>query len=402
MTTASPTIDRVGRDTARARLERILYLAVGIAGVVYGVLLYPGSAGIAGQSPQLLPGYSVVLIFVSIAMPVLFGILTWFVPREWMRALAGGNSIMFLAVVAMFPFAVINDHLLDDQVPWYQGIHALHAMVAAIVWQRKEVWIYGVLQGPVIGWSQYMVRPDSAQASMLDALGSSEFALILMGAAVAVVYAADRQDRATHRARAQAARGAATRTREREETRINAMVHDDIMSVLLTASRENPPASLGDQAQVALHSIGTLDERDATTREYSPEEFISAIHEAVYTACPDAEFVHKLEESPGIPAEAVSAISDAVAEALRNSARHAGIGNQPVNRRVAASVTEDAASVVITDDGRGFNPRQVAARRLGIRLSIMDRMHLVPGGDADVRSKPGEGTTVILIWRRAA
>lgn len=400
MTEAKRPIDRVSRNTARARLERLLYLAVGIAGIVYGLLLYPGKAGIAGQSPQLETTYAWFLVIVSVVFPILLGALTWALPREWMRTIAGGTCITFLVAMAMFPFALLGEHLADDQVPWIQGIHGLHAMIAAIVWQNRWVWLYAIAQGPIIGWVQFLVRPDSERAAFLDAVGSSEFAVILMGAAIAVVRAADRQDRASERAREQAARGAATRTREREETRINAMVHDDIMSVLLTASRENPPATLPMMARSALHSIATLDRSNAIAREYTPDEIYAALRDVVAAVAPDAHFTREVWADATVPADVVSALSDALGEALRNSARHAGAASDGVRREVTLDIEAGAVTVAVRDNGRGFNPRNVAQRRLGIRLSIMDRMALVPGGRGEVRSRPGVGTVVILTWVR--
>src|SRR5690606_19953146 len=161
------------RQTARARLERVFWLAVGIAGVVYGILLYPGKAGIAGQSPQLIGWFAIFLVFVAVLMPVLLGIFTWFLPRQLMRALAGGTVIVFLACMALFPYAMLDQHLEDNHVPWFQGIHALHAMIAGVVWQNRTVWLYAIAQGPIIGWAQLMVRPDSGRASLLDAVGST-------------------------------------------------------------------------------------------------------------------------------------------------------------------------------------------------------------------------------------
>lgn len=400
MTPSSAPHDRVNRHTARARLERVFWTAIGIAGVVFGVLLYPGTAGIQGQSPQLIDWFAQFLVFVAVVMPVLLGVFTWFVPRQVMRAFAGGTVMLFLASMALFPYAMMNDHLLDHQVPWFQGIHALHAMIAGVVWQNRLVWLYAIAQGPIIGWAQLMVRPDSGRASLLDAVGSSEFAVILLAATIAVMKAADRQDRASELAREQASRGAATRTREREETRINAMVHDDIMSVLLTASRENPPATLPDQARVALSSIATLEIEDAAAREYDTEEFLAAVQEVVYALSPDTELEQEAVAATSVPADVVSAITDALAEALRNSIRHAGPNGSTVHRTVTAAAEPHGVTVAVTDNGRGFNPRQVASRRLGIRLSIVDRMELVDGGSASVRSRPGGGTTVVLTWVR--
>ncbi len=49
------------------------------------------------------------------------------------------------------------------------------------------------------------------------------------------------------------------------------------------------------------------------------------------------------------------------------------------------------------DAGAGFDPARVHPARLGLRRSIVERM-ADWGGQALVRSAPGEGTTVTLRW----
>ncbi len=394
------SVDRVSEDTARGRLERLLYTSVGIAAVVYTAVLYPGLGGIKGQFDQLEIWYAWSLVLIGIAFPFAVGILAWVAPRRIVHRLAGATAILFLLAMMMFPWGLTAATLMDNEVPWYQGIHALHGMIAAIVWQRKAVWLYGIAQGIVIGVVQNDVRENAAKAAFLDGVGSLVFIVILMSATVAIIRAADRLDVASAQARAQAARTAASRTREREETRINAMVHDDIMSVLLTASRDNPPETLRDQARVALASIDALETHDATAREYTVKETVLALLDVISRVAPSTDTTHSEDDGIGIPAEVVTAISDALAEALRNSVRHAGLDGTDVPRRVDIDVHERGISVIMSDEGKGFNTRAVASRRLGIRLSILERMGLVPGGSADVQSRPGEGTMVLLAWER--
>ena len=52
------------------------------------------------------------------------------------------------------------------------------------------------------------------------------------------------------------------------------------------------------------------------------------------------------------------------------------------------------------DDGRGFSEAKVPDERLGLRISIRDRIAKV-GGNADIVSAPGEGTTVTILWPAA-
>jgi signal transduction histidine kinase len=95
------------------------------------------------------------------------------------------------------------------------------------------------------------------------------------------------------------------------------------------------------------------------------------------------------------PPEVGTEISRCVGEALRNVARHAGTDRAEVSVRDAGH----GLVVEVSDRGRGFDPRLVAASRRGIRESIRARMKAV-GGGAEVISAPGEGTRVVLRWPR--
>ena len=402
MTTELTLVDRVSEGTARARLERLLYASVGFAALVYGGVLFPGMDGIEGQTPQLEVWYAYGLIGIAVLCPFALGILTWVIPRTVMRYLGGITALLFLVAMALFPWGLGTGPLTDNAIPWYQGIHALHGMIAAIVWQRREVWFYGIAQGVVIAIVQNIVREDASKAAFLDGVGSLAFIVILMAATVGVVRAADRLDVASTTVRSQAARTASSRTRDREETRINAMVHDDIMSVLLTASRENPPATLGDQARVALASIDALETHDASTRHYTVQETVLVLLDVIQRFSPSTVVTRTEDDGLNIPAEVVTALSDALAEALRNSVRHAGLEGADVPRRVGIDAHERGITVVMRDEGKGFNTRAVASRRLGIGLSILERMSMVAGGSAEVESRPGEGTMVALTWKRPA
>ncbi|WEK13442.1 MAG: ATP-binding protein [Candidatus Microbacterium phytovorans] len=95
-----------------------------------------------------------------------------------------------------------------------------------------------------------------------------------------------------------------------------------------------------------------------------------------------------------LAADAVHAMREAMAEAIRNSNRHAPGHHVCVTGRIGAGTIE----VSITDDGPGFEPESVPADRLGVKESVLRRMRDVPGGDARIDSAPGRGTSVLLHW----
>jgi signal transduction histidine kinase len=53
----------------------------------------------------------------------------------------------------------------------------------------------------------------------------------------------------------------------------------------------------------------------------------------------------------------------------------------------------EAVLARVLDDGRGFDP---SSTRAGVGLSAMRERVEVLGGEIEVRSRPGEGTTVAL------
>ncbi len=77
-----------------------------------------------------------------------------------------------------------------------------------------------------------------------------------------------------------------------------------------------------------------------------------------------------------------------VIEAVRNACRH----GKATEVRVAARVQEDKLSLVVEDNGIGFDPQHVAPDRFGIR-SMSGRAHLV-GGQLLLSSQPSGPTTV--------
>lgn len=79
-------------------------------------------------------------------------------------------------------------------------------------------------------------------------------------------------------------------------------------------------------------------------------------------------------------------------EALANAAKHA----KPKKVEISLWFTEDRALMEIHDDGKGFD-MDSKTRNIGHGLANMQTRAESAGGDVDVSSAPGEGTT-ILAW----
>jgi signal transduction histidine kinase len=55
----------------------------------------------------------------------------------------------------------------------------------------------------------------------------------------------------------------------------------------------------------------------------------------------------------------------------------------------------DDITLMVTDQGAGFDMAKIPADRLGVRTSIIQRIEDV-GGSAQIWSSPGGGTSVVL------
>jgi signal transduction histidine kinase len=114
-------------------------------------------------------------------------------------------------------------------------------------------------------------------------------------------------------------------------------------------------------------------------------ELLDRAHGAqvAFTGCP----------VPRLRADREEAVYRIAQEALHNALRH----GSPARVGVQLSTSDRGLRMVVTDDGRGFNPDDpatAARRRLGL-ASMRERAAAV-GGRLRVESRPGKGTTVRL------
>jgi hypothetical protein len=89
--------------------------------------------------------------------------------------------------------------------------------------------------------------------------------------------------------------------------------------------------------------------------------------------------------------EAADALLGALRASLENVLAHSGAEAADIE-----AIAGDGELVfLVTDQGAGFDPAEIASARLGVRGSIVARMESA-GGRAQLWSTPGAGTTVLL------
>jgi signal transduction histidine kinase len=101
----------------------------------------------------------------------------------------------------------------------------------------------------------------------------------------------------------------------------------------------------------------------------------------------------RIENLPAdIPPEPALCLFRVMQEALRNVSRHARAHRVEVSLRSQ----DQGLQLAVMDDGAGFDPAAARNRpSLGL-ASMRERVSLV-GGELDIESAPGQGTTVV-VW----
>jgi len=111
----------------------------------------------------------------------------------------------------------------------------------------------------------------------------------------------------------------------------------------------------------------------------------------------DASLVGPEDKLVGLPASHATALFHICQEALANVAKHSRARRTDIH----LWTTRDRVLLEIADNGQGFDIRKMSVT-LGHGLSNMHVRARKVGGDVEITSAPGEGTTV-LAWvpRRA-
>ncbi|WP_200308447.1 sensor histidine kinase [Streptomyces adelaidensis] len=210
-----------------------------------------------------------------------------------------------------------------------------------------------------------------------------------------------RQAQATDTAYAQALKAetqrTATQTRYDERTRQYRMLHDTVLSTLTAIARgglDNDSEEVRERCRTDADYLRAL--IAATPSKAVPATLAVELADVGRRAAGLGLRVHQQSDDlpSDMPQEVVDALAGAAAEALNNTAKHAGV------RQAYLTAFGDGqrATVVVSDQGRGFDPAGYPRDR-GIDRSIRSRMDAV-GGQADITSAPGEGTSVELTWQQ--
>lgn len=402
--TRHPAIPATTRDAQvqrrmlnTANFERLLGRSVAIIGLVFGLQT---AFTTLGQGVQITGWFGV--LYVCLVFGTMFGaiICCFFL---WHHRIASG---VFAAVffVALLIWPAVNAQASADinQEPWIWYLCTIAVAFACIPLQLRGAIVYLVVTSVMYGVNR-VIDADFAPASFEIGALDASYATIIGGLIVVLVglfrVLAGRVD--TARAAALATYDAAVKQHatEVERVEVDSIVHDSVLASLLAADRALTPKS---EALAVMMARVAIEQLEGVGAPMTNEDEVTGLAELIERLRAAASMLGEpfsvtVEGASGrvLPVTVANAVYWATVQAMVNSVEHAGSG---AARSLSIEGTvSGGVCVIVGDDGVGFCPEQVAEERLGLKVSIVERVAAV-GGRSTVISRPGEGAVIRIEW----
>jgi signal transduction histidine kinase len=383
----------------RAQVETISGRALGLFGLVFGAQTVPMALE---QSAALIEGAGAAL------MAVLYGSLVAVAVASIAKLAVRGAAFAFAALYVLallaWPFLVTDPAVLAGQTPWLYYICTVATTAAVVALPAPVATVYTLIVPMLYGVIRLL--PAGGEADPLLAVLDAMYAIIL-GVVVLIIVvmlrqAAESVDTAQEAALQRYDLAARQHATENERVKVDALVHDSVLTTLLSAAAADSPEEQDLAARMARDAVKRLDEAGAAGPRALDSVGLPVLVRRLRAALTtfSAPFTVRVVNAGGVelPVEAVEALYSATVQAMVNSMQHADEPGRSTRRELRIrGVRLGGAVIEVADNGVGFERGEVPDERLGLRVSIEERMANA-GGAAEIASRPGQGTLVTVSW----
>jgi signal transduction histidine kinase len=344
---------------------------------------------------------SVFFVSAGALVTAVFGVLvsTWLVPSKtnfWLRSVA----IVALALITTWPLHFDPTQATPDTFqPWIWWPLGICAIAAGTTFRFGIGVIY--LLFITISWPILKVSGYGGSGQLLlgvqEALHLFVFSSVLIAMVLALRWEAGKTDAANQQAIDSAVESARMDAAGIERSRLDALVHDSVLTTLLVAANAESDQQRSLAAKSAVDAIARL--KTARSEESKPTQltlasFFHALELRIKQSSPEFQVsLSRLSDLP-ISSQIAEALTEATLQAVDNSLKHASNATEQV---VRLKGQESGLKIVVSDNGKGFRPSQVPKDRIGISSSIVARVTNA-GGRVFINSSPGSGTDVVIEW----
>jgi signal transduction histidine kinase len=383
---------------SRPQIETVVSRSVGIFGLLFGLQAVPA---VLEQLPTAQP-FWVILFGAGIYGGIVATLVASFAKRG-VRAVNAYVSFAYLVALAGWPFVVLDPLAVSGSRPWLWLLATVATSTAAIAFSTWQATAYLIVTPLVYGVVR--ITPAGGGATVPSASLDVAYAVILGGAVLILItllrQAAVSVDSAQGTALDRYAHAVRQHATEVERVQVDSIVHDSVLTTLLSASRAFTPEAKDLATRMARNAMGHLKDAaaaspdDDATVELS--QLASRIAQATSTLSGSFELRARTVESGSIPIQSSEAVYSAAVQAMVNSLQHAGDGDD-VHRWLAIESAEGGGiRIGVGDDGAGFTPDSVPNERLGLRVSIIERVANA-GGSVEISAAVDRGVVLWITW----
>jgi signal transduction histidine kinase len=382
---------------SRRQVDTVVSRSVAWFGIVFGLQALP----------SLLAQYSLGQpLWSALAVGAVYGSLLCALFCSTIKRWVVGSHLLvsFVYVVALitWPFFLADPSVPQQGDHWLYQLTTVATATAAIGFRWRGALVYLVVVPLIYGVIR--ATPQGGGGPWELGLFNAVYAIILGGGVLVIVVmtraAATSVDHAQGAALDRYARAVRQHATEVERVHVDSIVHDSVLTTLLSAARAQTAEQKALAAQMASNAMRHLQEAALVSPDDGTTVRFRHLADRIVTAArqlpvPFTVRVRSLDTRV-IPAAQAEALYSAAVQAMMNSVQHAGPGS--VRRWLTVlGVQGGAVEIEVGDSGAGFDPASVPDERLGVRRSIIERTANA-GGHADVRSTVGRGTVIVLSW----
>ncbi len=383
---------------SRRQIETVVSRSVAIFGLVFGAQSVPVMLGQMSQVQTFWYYFLAVAIFGGILASLVASFT-----RRLVGFVNGYIAVAYLIALIVWPFVAKDPSAVADQRPWLWLLCTVGTSAAAVAFNTWTATAYLVIAPVVYGIVR--ITPSGGGKSWESAALDTVYAIILGGAVLILItllrQAAASVDTAQSTALDRYAHAVRQHATEVERVQVDSIVHDSVLTTLLSAARAYTPEAKELATRMARNAMGHLKDAAAASPDddatVSMDQLAHRIMGATTTLSAPFELQTAHIENGVIPVQSAEAVYSAAVQAMVNSLQHAGSGDD-VRRWLTVRPSADGGiRVDVGDTGTGFEVGSVPTERLGLRVSIMERVANA-GGSVEVDSGAGRGTVISIVW----
>ncbi len=383
---------------SRRQIETVASRSIAIFSVVFGAQTFPI---LLGQYSEMRPEWALVVSVATYGSILLLLVASF--TKRFVRLAGCFVAFAWLVSMATWPLTASPALATANERPWLWYLCTVATAAAALSLKPLAATIY-LIAAPVAYGLTRLPAAGGARG-VGPAAFDTVYAIILGGAVLIIVtllrQAAASVDSAQATALDRYAHAVRQHATEVERVQVDSIVHDSVLTTFLSAAAADTPESKELATRMAKNAMGHLKAAAAATPDDDATMTNSQLSHRIMgaTATLSAPFELRTRDigQGVIPVHVAEAVYSASVQAMVNSLQHAGQGPEVTRWLSIRGKEYGGIRVDIGDTGTGFELDTVPTERLGLRVSILERVASA-GGAVEIDSALGHGTVISIQW----